>query len=72
MFLSYGTKSEVNTNFFGLKIFLNKSIKMLCVGGGNEQQMPKGVKQKKINTDWKGHLNNNIKGICCVPSFVHF
>ena len=70
MLLSCGTKSEVgNTNFFGLKIFLNKSIKMLW--GGNEQP-PKEVKQKKTNTNWKRQLNNNVKDICCVPSFVHF
>lgn len=39
--------------------------------GGNEQP-PKEVKQKKTNTNWKRQLNNNVKDICCVPSFVHF
>lgn len=59
--------------FLASRFFLTKALKCcVCGGGGNEQQMPKGVKQKKINTDWKGHLNNNIKDICCVPSFVHF
>lgn len=56
--------------FLASRFFLTKASK--CCRGVNEQQTPKGVKQKKINTDWKRHLNNNIKDIRCVPSFVHF